>query len=190
MKKLFLMLFITALVLLSCAQPPTEEMNMAIQALDRAENDVGALVYAQNYLSRARDAFERMQNDANSKRFDSARQNAAEVIANSERAISEGNIAAARTANEALNFLDVLENTVTETEASLYIARQIEDIQLDFEPLEEILEIARADLESAEESYSIGDYTEAIDIGQTIRSSLSEVDTQINQAAQALSPKN
>ena len=177
-------------ILIACAQPPIEEMNRAIQALDRAENDVGALVYAPNYLSRAREALEKMQEEADSKRFDSAKRYAAEVIANADRAISEGSIAAARARNEAYLLLNGLSDPMAETLAHLDTAKQVQDIPLDFFPLEEMMEIAQVDFESAQQSYSNGDYPDALDRGETVRSIISDVNVQISQAALATSLKN
>ena len=178
------------IVFLACAQPPTEEMNRAIQALDRAENDAGALLYAPNYLSRARDALNRMQEEANSKRFDSARNYAEDVIANAERAVREGGIAASRAGDEAQNFLNGLRSPLTETESNLDTARQVENIQLDFDPLDDLLETAKNGYESAQQSLSEGDYPDALDKGQVVRSILSDINNQVSQAAMAVSQKN
>ena len=190
MKRTLIIIFAAGLLLSSCAQPPIEEMNRAIQALNRAENDVAALLYAPNYLSRARDAQMRMEEESNSKRFDSARRYAADVIYNSERAISEGSIAASRAEDVALNFLDSLSVPLAETEANLNAARHVENIQLDFNPLEELLETAKEGYESAQLSLSEGNYPDAVDMGQTVRSIISDVNNQVSQAALVLSPKN
>ena len=190
MKKIIFVLFGMGIILLACARPPTEEMNRAIQALDRAENDTGALLYAPNYLSRAREALTMMQEEANSKRFDSARNHAEDVIANAERAITEGSIAARRAEDEALNLLNGLRAPLAEMESYLNAARQEENILLDFDPLDELLETARAGYESAQQSLSEGDYPDAIDKGQVVRSILGDVNNQLSQAALAVAQKN
>ncbi|MDR2098314.1 MAG: DUF4398 domain-containing protein, partial [Spirochaetaceae bacterium] len=63
---------VAAAVMTGCAKPPVEEMNNAIAAVSRAENDPDVVNYAANALARAREALSQMQSAADAKRYDEA----------------------------------------------------------------------------------------------------------------------
>ena len=189
MKKILIVLLAVFLILLSCARPPTEEMNRAIEALNLAENDVNAVLYAPNYLSRAREALVRMQEEADSKRFESAKVYAVEVITNAERAVNEGSNAVGRGRDEALNILNNLRVSMSETETNLDTAKQIPNLQLDFNSLDGLFDTAKGTYQNAQQSFSNNNYPDAVTKGQTVRSILSDINTSISGAAVATSQK-
>ena len=188
MKKIPIILAAILILFVSCAKPPTEEMNKAIETLIRAENDPDALIYAGNTLNRARESLLRMQEEAGSKRYETAKTYAADVIIYAERAVNEGRANAARARDEAAGLLDSLRIPLTETESILNTART-NNIQLDFNDLETSLDSARNSYEDAKSSLSANDFEDAINRGQSARSALSAVNAEINEAAQALSGK-
>jgi hypothetical protein len=190
MKRALFILMGVAVVLLclACDSPPTEEINKAIEALGRAENDADAVTYAGNILVRARDAMDKMQEEVEQKRFDSAKLFAADVVSLSERAIAEGRTGAARAREEAAGLLGGLGGSIAETQTALNEARGHE-IEIDYDALGATLNAASTTVDSAQSSLEEGDFPDAIEKGQTVRSVLSDVNTSINEGAQNLLKK-
>lgn len=189
MKKIFSIFLVTAVLVLACAKPPVEEMNKAMEALTRAENNADAVGYAGTTLNRAREALAKMQEESDSKRYDSAKIFAADVIDLSERAIAEGRTGAARAREEAANLLSSLRDPLAETEAALGAAKRTPNIQLDFNALDSNMDYAKSNYSSAQQSLSSSNYPDALAKGQTVRSALSSINGSLNAAAQAMSSK-
>jgi NADH dehydrogenase/NADH:ubiquinone oxidoreductase subunit G len=189
MKKLLIVpavLCAAAVILLAaCAKPPAEEMNKAIDAVTRAENDADAVTYAGNTLLRAQDALTRMREEAGSKRYDSARSLAAEAVAAAEKAISDGKSAAARAREDAAALLNGLNTTAAETESALTNARQQHIIEAD--ALAGELLSAKDTIDDARRSFSAGNYPDASSKGRTARSDLENIKARIAEATQAVS---
>jgi hypothetical protein len=181
-------LLAVALLCISCEKPPTEEMNRAIEALSRAENDIDAANYAGNILTRARDTLARMQEEANLKRFDSAKLFAADVVSLAERAISEGMAGAARAREEASRLLENIRPSIAETQSSLNEARG-QKLGIDSDALTAALNAARTTFDSALSSLGIGNFPDAIDKGQMVRSVLSDINTAISEGVQVILTK-
>jgi hypothetical protein len=175
--------FIVVLVLSACAAPPMEEMQKARDAVFRAENDADAVAYAGNLVIRARDALTRMESEADSKRYDAAKEFAAEAINNAERAVAEGQSAKERSRSEAAALLDALQNLLTETQSAINAARGVPNILLDFNALAQDMEQALRIYDEARQSFQAGDYRDAAAKGQSVRSLLSDINTRINEAA-------
>ena len=185
MKKNIIILLGAIAILFSCARPPEDEMNRAIEALSRAENDADAVMYAPNYISRSREALAKMQEEANSKRYESAKTYAEEAISNAERAISEGSIAAARAGDNAAALLNSLAVPLAETEANLNAAKEVPNIELDFAPLEGMLDSAKRSYDSALDSLSENNFRDALSRGQNVQPILSNINSQISGATVA-----
>jgi predicted S18 family serine protease len=189
--KVLLILFIAAAVLLAaaCAKPPAEEMNNAIDAVTRAENDADAVTYAGNTLLRARDALTRMQEEANSKRYDAAKSLATEAVAAAEKAIADGKSGAARARDDAANLLKGLPSSIAETEGALNNAKRVQNINLNANGLEEELQSAKNTFDNAQRSFNAGNYRDASSQGQMVRSSLENIKGRIAEAAQTVTRK-
>ena len=172
----------------ACAKPPVEEMNRAIEALTRAENDYEAVIYAGNTLNRARESLLRMQEEAGSKRYEIAKTHAADVITYSERAVSEGRAASARQRDEASLILNNLRTPLSETETAVNNAKA-NNIQADFDEITKNLDMAKAGYDDAQRNLSDGNYQDAIIKGLNVRSALSAINTEINEAAQIVMSK-
>jgi mannitol-specific phosphotransferase system IIBC component len=164
-------------------------MNRAHDAVIRAENDADAVTYAPNILIRARDALTRMENEADAKRYDAAKNFAAEAINNAERAITEGRTGAGRAREEATRLIDSLSGLLAETLSAINAAREIQGIQLDFDALMNEMDLARRAYEAARQSIQANNFLEAINQGQTVRSLLSGINTMLTGAAQVISRK-
>ena len=188
MKKIVFLLTAVFILFLSCERPPEEEMNRAIEALTRAENDYNAVNFSGNLLERARSALRLMQEEANTRRFDSAKSYAAEVVNFAERAISEGRLNADRARSEAANLLNGLAQSLNETETAINAAR-INNMMLDFNELGRLLDSAKSEYEIAQQSINSERFQDAIDRAQNVRSLLNLINTRISEAVRAISGK-
>ena len=185
----FAMVFMLGLGLTACVTPPLEEMNQALDAVTRAENDANAVAYAPDALVRARNALVQMQNEADAKRYDAARDFAAEAILNAERAIADGRTAAARARDEATNLINSLAGPIEDTATALNQARQIDNLLLDFDALYDDMDLARRTYEDARRDLEAERYRDAIARGQTVRPLLSDINARLSGAAMALTRK-
>ena len=181
---LFALLLVFGLVMAACARPPIQHMNMAHDAVIRAESDANAVNYASGLLVRARDTLTRMQNEADARRFDTASSFADEAISLAERAIAEGRAGALRARDEAANLINNLTVPLAETTNALNAARHTNNLNLDFGALSEDLYAARQSYDDARRSYAANDYIDALAHGHNARSLLLEINADLNQAAQ------
>jgi hypothetical protein len=172
-----------------CAKPPTEEMNNAAAAVTRAENDADAVTYAGNTLIRARDTLTRMKIEAEAKRYDAARALASEVISAADKAVADGRAGAERARAEAAALVSGLRTSLTETETALNAARQVKNIKLDFDALSRELAGVGGIVEEAERAQLAGNYQNAREKAQGVRSALGNINIQISNATRAASRK-
>jgi len=182
-------LLVFGLMMTACATPPVEEMNRAHDAVIRAESDVNAVTYAANTLIRARDTLTRMQSEADARRFDAARDFAAEAINLAERAIIEGRAGAVRARDEAANLLNNLSAPLAEISNAVNAARQAGTLDLDFDALSEDVDLARRSYNNARQSLATDHYDDAIALGQNARAILTEVNGRLNEAAHLVARK-
>ena len=188
MKKIIFLITAVFILFLSCERPPEEEMNRAIEALNRAENDYNAVNYGGNLLDRARSALTLMHEEASSKRFDSARNFAAEVINFSDRAISEGRLNADRARSEAANLVLSLAQSLHETETAINSSR-VSNMVLDYNELDSLFDSAKSEHETAEQNINDGRFQDALNRAHNVRSLLSFINTRISEAVRAVSGK-
>ena len=174
-----------ALLATGCARPPTDEMNSAVEAVTRAENDSDVVLYAPATLARAREALRIMHEEAASRRFDGARAYAAEAIAAAERAIAEGRAGAQRAREEAAALIAGLPPLLAETGRGIESARDA-GLDLDFAALHNDFEGAAGAADSAVAAYSAGLYADAIDSGRAARNGLDGINRRIAGAALAV----
>jgi F0F1-type ATP synthase membrane subunit b/b' len=182
-------LLILGFIMAACAKPPVEEMNRAQDAVIRAENDAEAAAYAGNTLDRAREALVKMQSEAGAKRFEAAKDYAAQAVSEAEKAITDGKTGAVRAREEAANLIDSLPGPLAETAHALEAARKVQNIKLDFNALSNDMDTARRGYDEARESLLAGKYREAIARGQNVRSLLFGINARMSEAAQAESRK-
>jgi len=188
-KYIFLSIMLVLLAaIVSCATPPTEDMNRAHDAVARAENNADAVSYAGNLVTRARQALDNMQVEADARRYEEARNLASEAISLAERAIEEGSIAAIRAREETASLLNSLGTSITETSNSLDAARA-NNLDLDYAYLGSQLENARRLHNEARQDLQANQLQSAVNRANTIRSTLSAINTALTNAVQALSRK-
>jgi hypothetical protein len=178
LRYVFLSLIVIALVL-GCAKPPLEEMQKAREAVFKAENDENAVAFGGGDLARARSALRDMQVEADSKRYEAAKAKATEAISAAERAISNGQTAAARAKNEAEAMVAGLRPALEETERNLNGARY-NQLRLDYGALNRDLNSARDSIEMAEADYAQAKYQDAIDTGRAARATLTSINERIS----------
>nr|AGS53644.1 hypothetical protein [uncultured bacterium contig00086] len=172
-----------------CSGPPTDEMNKAQDAVTRAENNADVVNYAANTLLLARQALANMQNEADSKRYEAAKNFAAEAVSLAERAEEEGRTGALRARDEASSLLANVENQLSETTNSLRTAGQNSGLDLDVNALTRDLDSARSIYNEARSDLLSNNYRDAVARGQTARSMLTDINARINNAAQVVSRK-
>jgi hypothetical protein len=194
MKKMKMALLICAALAVSaalaaCAKPPAAEMEAAVNAVTRAENDADAVTYAGSALIRAREALTRMQAEADSKKYDAAKSFAAEAVTAAEKAIADGKTGAARAREEAAGLVNSTKTSLAETEQAINAAQGIENIQLDFDAVDRDFETARRTTGQAELSLAEADYQDALEKCRAARGLLSDITAQVAGAATASSLK-
>ena len=182
----FLMIF---MLLAACATPPTEEMNSAHEAVARAENNADAVRFAGNILTRARDALTSMQNEADAKRYEAAKNLAAEAIVLADRAIEEGMMGAIRAREEAAALINGLAGPLEETNNALETAGQDASLDLDYTALSSEMDSARRSYDDARRNLQNNNFQDAIAGGHHVRSTLTGINAAITNAALAASRK-
>ena len=187
MKKfiIILPLVLVVLALAACAKPPTEEMNKAQDAVIQAENDADAVTYAGNTLIRAREALVKMQGEADAKRYEAAKNFAAEAVSNAEKAIADGKAGAARARDEAANLISSLGGPLAETADAIEAAKQVKNIKLNFNELSGDMDSARRNYDEARQSLLSNNYRDSSAKSQTVRSLLAGINVKITEAVQA-----
>jgi len=181
MKLIYTFCILAALVI-GCASPPLTEMENAREAVFRAENDANAVQYAGGTLARARDSLRRMQDEADSKRYDAAKTHAAEAIAAAEKAIADGRAAAQRAGGESDALIASLRAEIQETERNLNGARYSQ-LVLDYNALDRAIVDAHSTTDQAEIDQAAGRYQQAMDRARIVRSDLTEINEKIANAA-------
>lgn len=171
-----------------CAKPPVLEMSNATEAVTRAENDANAVQYAGNTLARARDALNRMQVEADSKRYDAAKTLANEAIAAAEKAISDGQDGAARAREEAAAMLSSLRSEIEQTGQGIQSARNA-GLKLDFNSLNSDFDTARQSADQAEVAHSGNRHQDAMERSRNARSILSGINQKLTNAVITVTAK-
>ena len=178
---IYILIILTVLVM-GCAKPPLEEMQNAQEAVFRAENDPNAALYAGGTLARARAALQQMQTEADNKRYDAARAQAAEAISMAERAMIEGKNGAERAKDESSSLVTNLRQEIEETERNVNGARY-SLLDLDYNELEKGIVGAHNGADKVEEKQANGDFQDALDTARGVRSDLSNINKQVAGAA-------
>ena len=192
MKNIFLVLLkvlVLIFVLSACQQPPTEEMNLAQEAVARAENNADAVNFAGITLTRAKDALNNMQIEADAKRYEAARNYAAEALDLAERAIDEGMIGAILAREEAAALNNSLRGLLGETENAIDVAGTDGSLDLDMDALSLELDSVRRLYDEAQQDLQDDNLQGAIARNEAVRSALSDINGRITEAAQAASRK-
>ncbi|MDR0410227.1 MAG: DUF4398 domain-containing protein [Spirochaetaceae bacterium] len=188
-KYVFFAVLIAAAVLAGCAKPPVEEMNDAIAAVSRAENDPDVINYAANALLRAREALAQMQSEADAKRYDAARRLAGDAQDLAEKAISESRAAASRIREDAENAIRAMQNALDETDQTLSNARRSRPAGVNITQLDNDFTAARDDADRAVIAQTESRYREAIDTSQRVRAALSSITSSLSQTVISASRK-
>jgi hypothetical protein len=182
-------LIIASAGLAGCAKPPVEEMNNAIAAVSRAENDPDVVNYAANSLLRAREALAQMQAEAEAKRYDAAKRLAGDAQALAEKAISDSREAVLRIKGEAESAITVMQNAITETTQTLDKARRSSPAGVNIAQLDQDFATAQNNADQAVIAQNESRYRDAIDTSQRVRSALSAITSSLSQAVISASRK-
>jgi hypothetical protein len=188
MKIKHILIVLLVISLAGCAKRPIEEMNSAIEAVTRAENDPDAVMYGGGTLARAQEAIRRMNSEADSKRYDTARQAAAEAVSLADRAIEEGRAGASRIADEAAAIIAALRPDIAETGQAIENAK-IAGLEVDFDAIERDFENVHLLADQGELALSVSRYQQAIDSGRSARVGLGDINTRLTTSATYATPK-
>ena len=163
MKLFYIIFIIFSILILGCEQPPLAEMESAVEAVFRAENDADAVLYASGTLARAKNSIDLMHQEAGSKRYDAARTHAAEAVAAAEKAIADGKAGAQRAVNESAALVSGLRREIDETSSNVSGARY-SLMDLNYDDLDRRIMNAHTTADQAEFDQAAGKYNSAIDI--------------------------
>jgi hypothetical protein len=188
LRYIFFTLVVAALIA-ACAKPPVEEMNSAIAAVSRAENDPDVINYAANALARAREALSQMQAEADAKRYDAAKRLAADAQTLAEKALSDSRAATLRIREEADGAIRAMQSAITETDQTLSNARRSRPTGVNINQLEQDFANARNTADQAVIAQTESRYREAIDKSQSVRAALSSITSSLSQTVIATSRK-
>jgi uncharacterized protein YdiU (UPF0061 family) len=172
----------------ACAKPPTEEMEAARTAVVRAENDPDVAVYAVSTLARAREALTNMEAEAVAKRYDAARNYAAEAVTNAEKAINDARTAVARAKEDSANALNALRNAMSETDTAIDQGKK-NSLSLEWDQIDRNFEDAQTIAGEAEEAAAANRYRNVVERANTARTALSSITSQIAGASLAVTRK-
>jgi len=173
--------FIALALLFSCAKPPIAEMDSAKEAVFTAENDADAAQYGVSSLNRARTALKNMEDAANSKRYDAAKNYAAEAVTLAEKAMSDGKAESIRIKNEAASVISSLKSEIEETSINVNAARYSQ-LALDHDALDRGIKNAYTSYDQAQSSMSAGKYKDALDTAMSVRANLADINQKITNA--------
>jgi hypothetical protein len=166
---------------MACAKPPTAEMDLAIEAVYRAENDPNAVQYGANSLRSAQNSIRLMQDAANSKRYDAAKTFANEAKVAAEKAITDGKSGADRVKSDAANLIAGLKGEIEETSRNVNGARY-SLLDLDYDSLDRSIVNAYDTSDQAEIDQAFGRYQDALSKAREVRSNLSNINNMIANA--------
>jgi hypothetical protein len=192
LKKLWIIgigsLAVLSVLITACAKPPTEEMEAARTAVARAENDPDVAVYAVSTLARAREALSNMEAEALAKRYDTARNYAAEAVTNAEKAINDAQTALTRAREDSANALNALRNAITETDTAITQGKR-NRLSLDWNQIDRDFEDAQTVAGEAEAAAAANRYRNVVERTNTARTALGAITAQISGASLALTRK-
>jgi hypothetical protein len=183
-----LVALIGTVVITACAKPPTEEMEAARTAVARAENDPDVALYAVSTLARAREALSSMEAEALAKRYESARNYAAEAVSNAEKAITSARSAMTRAREDAANAMNALSNAITETDTAVTQGKSSK-LALDWNQIDRDFEDAQTIAGEAEAAEANNRYRNVVELANTARTTLSAITSQISGASLAQTRK-
>jgi hypothetical protein len=185
---LICVLLVSLAFITGCTQPPTEEMNNAEEAVARAENDPDAVTYASNLIQRAKETLALMYEESNAKRYEAAKNYAAEAITLAERAIDEGLKSSLRTREEAIASLAAVRPLLLETENRIENAKAAK-LPLDYGTIDRDFNSARGTYDQAQSAISNAKYQEAVFLSNNVRSSLAGINQKLGTTAMTVSRK-
>ena len=171
-------LFIVLVLMAGCAKPPEVEMQNAVEAVFRAENDPNAALYASGTLMRAKTALQQMHAESDHKRYDAAKTYALEAITLAERAIQEGQTGASRIVEESSSLIGDLRQEIEETQRNVNGARYSR-LDLDYNQLDKEIVNALELADRVEANQASGNYQEALQGAKELRADLASINQRV-----------
>jgi hypothetical protein len=129
-----------------------------------------------------------MREEAGAKRYESAKNYAAEAITLAERAIDEGFTASLRARQDALAAVSEVRPKVFETGQRIDNAKAA-SLPLDYDSIDRDFNTAQRTFDQAQSAVSDGRYQEAIFLSSNVRSALNGINQKLGTSAMAVSRK-
>jgi hypothetical protein len=164
-------------------------MEKADAAVTQAENDPDAVLYGEDSLIRAKNALTQMRVSAESKRYDEAKLLAQEAIDAAEKARNDGKLGASRAKEEAARLLLEAQNALAATEKTLNMAKNLDNVNADFDALTRKLETARNIIGEAETALNTSRYQDSQNKSREARAALGDITAEISGAVTKKSRK-
>jgi len=177
-KLIYICCILSVFAFAACAQPPVAEMEKARDAVFKAENDPYAVLYANSSLASARESLRRMQEEADSKRYDTAKAHALDAIAAAEKAVADGKSGAQRAGGQSDALITTLRTEIDETSRNINGARY-SNMALDYDALDKAIIDAYATTDLAEIDQVMGRYDQAQDRARIVRSDLADINHKV-----------
>ena len=184
-----LILILFVVIMNSCDNLPTAEMESATAAVGRAEAEADVRTYAADSLSKAKELLSRMNAEAEANQYDSARTLAEEAGAAAEKAIRDATTAKTRAREGAAAALNAAKLLLSETKRALDAAQDVRGIGLDIDGTDRELDEIENTISSAESDMSRSDFSAAQTKAEGARSSIAIIQRRISEATQAVSRK-
>lgn len=186
---LALVVMLAALAAVSCAKPPTAEVEAAKAAVARAEQDKDAQVYAPDSLRRATDALARMDAELQAKRYDAVKALAAEAGQAADKAIADGKANKERVKTQATSLSGAVKAALAELDTALAAAKKVRGVKLDFKALDAEVAAQKDAAAAAEGAIGKGEFKQAADAFQAIQARVADIQARIAEAVRAVSKK-
>ncbi|MDX9898538.1 MAG: hypothetical protein RBT62_06440 [Spirochaetia bacterium] len=175
--------------IVSCAKPPSAELEAASASLSKAETDADTRLYAPDSLARVRDIVKRMQAEVDAKRYPAAKALALEVVSASEEAMREGAAGKAKAKTEASTALDAAKTALLEARTAFDAAIKLRRLDLDVPLADRAIEDAASSIISAESDFAASGFRESLTKAKASRAALATVQQRIADAIRAASAK-
>ncbi|MFO8044150.1 MAG: DUF4398 domain-containing protein [Alkalispirochaeta sp.] len=194
LKKTLHLLFITIIGLaivsiVSCAQPPEEEMAAAREAVEQAQGNPDVREYAQQSLEDAQQLLAEMESAAENEEYDSARTLAGEAQAAAEQAVEDATNAKASARDRAETSVADATAALEEARTALDDARDVPGLRLDLSATESDLDTSADEVSQAEAAFQEEEYAEAETLAENARASISDTIRRISSAVREASAK-
>ncbi len=192
LKVLIPIVIVAALV--SCAKPPTADVDAAKAAVQAAAQNTDITTYAPDQLKSAEDKLAQLQSELDlqaskgtlSRKYDAAKNLALETKAAADSLAADATAAKEAVKANAAAAIDELSKTlIPQAQTGIAMARKVRGIKLDFAALTAALNQAKAQVADAQTQFNNGEYATALATADAVKSALAQASTSVADAISA-----